>query len=166
MGALPGILGWIKTVLVGANRIDVYGGTKGGYDYLIFYDQLKGEVISQFVSPPKKESKNVGGGVMLPGVGGIGGTINYQSEKTFGDAFAIMNTGSTIQATAQDLQSAAKQAGLNPPEIAPGRAYKLEKNQDYVAGTYKIRAGFNDLAGPIFESHFGKLDQDLEAALT
>jgi hypothetical protein len=43
------ILRQIKDFLVGSPDIDVYGGNKGGYGYLVFYDKKSKEVNTSSV---------------------------------------------------------------------------------------------------------------------
>jgi hypothetical protein len=82
------------------NRIDIYGGNKGGFGMLLVYDNTKKEVIGQYVTTPQKTSKSVDVNGGIPGVASIG--VKYQSEVEFGKSFAIENASKTSPITLDD----------------------------------------------------------------
>lgn len=157
----------IKNLLIGSNQVDVYGGKKGGYSYLVFWDKLNREVISHYVSPPKKEARNIRSKVELPLVG-AGGDINYQSEISYTDPFVIVNKSNKSGLTESDLTAKINEdrQSKNEQAIKPINIYQLEADKSFIAGPYVVPVSPKNIENPTFESHFGELNEHVKEALT
>jgi hypothetical protein len=170
---MVGILRKLTDFLVGKgqNKIEIYGGNKGGFGILLAYDNTKNEVIGQYVSPPEKITKSVDvtGGVPihgLPGTTTIG--VKYESEIEFGKSFAIQNANKTSPVGLDEITPQVNEYNkkVGQPEIAiTGPIKRLGADEAFVAGQYVVPVVPKDLEKPVFEAHFEELEKRVEESL-
>lgn len=148
---MTGLFQKVKSFFIESAPVDVYGGNKGGYSYLIFCDPKSKEILQQYIAPPKQQSKNIGVGA---GTGpGLSGNVNYQSEETFGETFLITNKNASLQVDPENLRTKFNETqGTKLPQ--PDATYRLAGDTTFLAGAYMVPVSPKDVENPNFEAHF------------
>jgi len=159
---MAGIFQRVKTFFVGETPIDVYGGNKGGYRYIMFYNRSERRMLAQYVTPPKIVSRNISG--VLTGAG-VSATVRYGQEETLGKPFAVINKDAAQKIAFEDLQSKYNQDREGELPLEPAQKYEVEQNDKLVAGPYVVPIAPKNIENPTFEAHFDGLDQRVETAL-
>lgn len=161
---LTGLFKRIQAFLIGTNPIEVYGGNKGGYSYIIFYDPKNREVLHQYVTPPKQQSRNIGVGVTAANAA-VSGNVNYQSEETFGDTFAVTNQDANLKFDTTTLLTKFNETQQTNPLSQPNTTYNLQGDEKFLAGAYVVPVSSKDVECPNFESHFPRPDPRVDDQL-
>jgi hypothetical protein len=160
---MTGVFRKIKSLLIETAPVDVYGGNKGGYSYIIFCDAKSKEILYQYITPPKQQSKNIGVGAADTG-SGLSGNVNYQSEETFGETFAITNKSASLQVDPENLRTKfneTQETKLPQPDVT----YPLAGDKTFLAGPYMVPVSPKDVENPNFEAHFPSPDPRVDDLL-
>jgi hypothetical protein len=158
-----GIFTKIKEFFLGENRIEEYGGDVGGYRYIILYDKSKDEIISHYITPPKKYSRSIGG--RLDALGASVG-VNYQSEYYYDQTFAVVNKDATLSNRLDELESKINEGrAITEPQIRASKTLELRKDEKFIAGSYVTSAASNIIKEPNFEAHFEEISLQIKAGL-
>jgi hypothetical protein len=145
------------------SNIEIHGGSKGGFSYLLFYDRTQQEVIGHYVTPPVKTSRNLQGKVNVPLID-TQFEVNYQSEVSLGAPFVVMNSNRRSSLTEQNLISKVNEGNLES-SIKPPEVYNLESTKSYVAGQYVVPVSTNNIEAISFQSHFKELNMNMKNSL-
>jgi hypothetical protein len=160
---MAGIFQKLKTLFVGKDPVEVYGGNKGGYAYVIFYDPKNKQILHQFITPPKQQSRNIDGGVQALGQT-ITGNVNYQSEEIYSDTFAVTNENAYLKIAPNELVTKYNEdQKQHLPQ--PQTTYNLPADKSFVAGTYMAPVTTNDIGCTTFIAHFPPENQRIEFLL-
>jgi len=142
-------------IFLGQNEIDIYGGNKGGYAYLVFWDKKNSELLSYYVTPPTRKSRSVK--VDASAGIGLGGGVNYQSEVEYGEPFVVLNSDNKLGIN--DVDPLTK--GLNQvresrheTKIEPTEIHSMRAEQSFIAGSYLVPVSPTEADNPLFKSHF------------
>jgi hypothetical protein len=160
---MAGIFQKVKTFLIGTNPIEAYGGNKGGYSYIIFYDPSSRQILHQFITPPKQQSKNIGVDIAAAGQG-LTGSVNYQSEESFGETFAVSNESANLKLPAEDLitkYNENQRQKLTKPETT----YAQTGDKNILVGGYLVPVTSNNVECPNLVAHFPIEDQRIDYLL-
>lgn len=158
-----GLFTKIKEFFVGESAIEEYGGEVGGFRYLILYDKTRDEILGHYITPPKKSSRSVGG--RLDALGTTLG-VDYKSEFSYEQTFAVMNKDATLKISRSELESKInEQKAQNEPELRALSVYEIPKDGKFFAGSYITSAGANIVREPKFEAHFEELSQQMKFGL-
>ena len=162
---MPGIFKKIFDFFVGKSRIDAYGGEKGGFSYLILYDNAANEVLGNYVTAPQKTTKKYGGSGSGYGVN-IG--ANYQSDVEKGQTFVIENKSKTSTITSDQITPKINEyyRRMNKPEVKPMETHQLDADKSFIAGQYELPVAPTNLEDPTLIAHFGNLGKGVEAGLS
>ena len=162
---MPSIFKKIREYFIGQSEVEVYGGQKGGYSYLIIYDKTKKEIIGQHVNPPKKIYKNLNTGFKGYGLD-IG--INYQATVDQTDPFTIINKNKTSPISIEEVTNRMNEfrTSINEPEIKIKEVYEMNSKSSYIAGNYVVPVSPHNLESPFLQSHFEVIEKGLENSLT
>jgi len=163
--AVKGLFTKINEILFGAEVIKEYGGEVGGFRYMILYDIIRGEVISHFITPPKKYSRRVGGKVDALGYS-VG--AEYQSEYDYAETIAVVNKDAKLNLKPQELLSRVNENRLSrgEPEIKTTEIIELGRDEKFYAGRYIGKTNASSINRPEFDAHFDNLTPAVKSGLT
>lgn len=160
---MTGVFRKIKSFFVETSPVDVYGGNKGGYSYIIFCDAKSKEIICQYVSAPKQQSKNIVGAVG-GAYSGLFGNVSIRSEEIFGETFAVTNDNARLHLDPETLLTKFNEAeGRKLPR--PDVTYPLAKDKTFVTGSYMAPVSPANVENPNFEAHFPSPDRRFDDLL-
>jgi hypothetical protein len=155
----------VHDFLLGGNEFDVFGGSKGGYSYLIIKDKARGEIIAQYVSPPSSTTRKVGVNAQAYGVD-IG--VDYESGVDYSQTFAIENKSKTSMTSLNDTIPPINQYIRNTKnaDMKTIQVQELDASQAIIAGRYTLPVAPDNIENASFQAHFGDLNKNVESGLS
>lgn len=160
-----GIFTYAKELLVGEKRIQTYSTTAGGYRVLVLCDNEDGQIIGQYVTPPKKITRELGGKLDAL-AGSLGALANYKSELDFGETFAVINRNAKFKTTEAELTAKLNEARDDDEQpIQTKQALELGENEKFFAGPYVGKAGGYLSNDSDLDTHFSWLTPELKGGL-